>query len=434
MKPKIAIIGAGWAGLAAAVQLSSQAVVTVFEASRQAGGRARGLKNSNNDFVHIDNGQHLLLGAYEQVFRLRAVCGINAEEHTVRLPSQWHLLDGLDFKTRRLPAPLHALVGMLFAKSWTFADKRRWLQDAYALRRAQQWLSTHDTNVLAWLNSRQVPEKHIAEFWRPLVLATMNTPLEVASLHTLAVVLDDGLLKKRRASDFCLATTDLHTWLVEPVCRYLQQLGVHIRYQNRITALQKAADGRHWVVGGESFDRVVIATAPYHVVDVLGEHYATSVKTYFDQLSYSAITTVYLRYDVPLPLPHTIQGTAYGCSQWLINREKLLIAKQELAAVISVSETHAHKTPDEWVSAVHQDVLALQADMPLPTHSLVITEKRATVQASVHRALPPMAALNKQGLYLAGDYCHPRYPATLEGAVQSGFATASMCVADWKNA
>ena len=287
---------------------------------------------------------------------------------------------------------------------------------------------------MAWLTGRHVPAKHIAEFWQPLVLATMNTPLEVASLNTLAVVLDEGLLNKRSASDFCLATCDLHTWLVEPVCLYLQQQGVSIRYQHRIVGLEKAADGRHWMVGGESFDRVVIATAPYHVVDVLGEQYATSVKTYFASLSYSAITTVYLRYGVPLPLPHVIQGTAYGSSQWLINREKLHIAKQELAAVISVSETHAHKSSEAWVNAVHQDLLALQADLPEPTHSLVITEKRATVQASVNRGLPPMAALNKQGLYLAGDYCHPRYPATLEGAVQSGFATASMCVADWKNA
>ena len=110
------------------------------------------------------------------------------------------------------------------------------------------------------------------------------------------------------------------------------------------------------------------------------------------------------------------------------------IAKQELGAVISVSVTHAHNSYVAWVSAVHQDLLGLKADLPEPTHSLVITEKRATVQASVNRGLPPMAALNKQGLYLAGDYCHPRYPATLEGAVQSGFATASMCVADWKNA
>ena len=217
MKPKIAIIGAGWSGLAAAAQLSTQALVTVFEASKQAGGRARGLKNSNSDFVHIDNGQHLLLGAYEQVAHLRQMCGITELSNTERLPSQWHMLDGLDFKTLRLPAPLHALLGMLMAKGWSFADKRRWLQDAYALKRAQKWLPNHDVSVMAWLTGRHVPAKHIAEFWQPLVLATMNTPLEVASLNTLAVVLDEGFLNKRSARDFCLSTCDLHTWLVEPV-------------------------------------------------------------------------------------------------------------------------------------------------------------------------------------------------------------------------
>ena len=95
MKPKIAIIGAGWAGLAAAAQLSTQALVTVFEASKQAGGRARGLKNSNSDFVQTDNGQHLLLGAYEQVAHLRQMCGVTATSDTERFPSQWHLIDCL---------------------------------------------------------------------------------------------------------------------------------------------------------------------------------------------------------------------------------------------------------------------------------------------------------------------------------------------------
>lgn len=433
MKPKIAIIGAGWAGLAAAAQLCGQAQVTVFEASKQAGGRARGLSNATSTFKHVDNGQHLLLGAYQQVLRLRRLCGVSNQTDTVRVPSQWHMIDGLDFKTTRLPAPLHVLFGVLAAKNWSFADKRRWLQDAYALKRAALWLPQQDISVSTWLNSRHIPAQHIAEFWQPLVLATMNTPLEIASLKVLATVLNEGLLQRRSDSDYCLPSTDLHQWFVAPLCGYLKQQGVLLRFQNRAQALQKAADGRHWLVGGETFDRVVVATAPYHVLDVLGEQYATSVKAYFEALTYSAITTVYLRYDSPLPLRHLIQGSAYGCTQWLVNREKLGLAKHEVAAVISVSEQYAARTNAQWVQEVHRDLQSLQPDLPAPIDSLVITERRATVQATINRGLPPVAALNKQGIYLAGDYCHPRYPATLEGAVQSGLMTASMCMADWKN-
>lgn len=432
MMPKIAIIGAGWAGLAAAATLCSTAQVTVFEASKQAGGRARGLK-LRGEFTHVDNGQHLILSAYQQVFRLRRLCGLQDAEQTVHLPSQWRLVDGLDFKTRRLPAPWHVLLGMLAAKNWRFSEKKRWLQDAYALQRADAWLDAHDVSVLSWLTQRQTPDKLIVEFWQPLVLATMNTPLAQASLNTLAAVLKDGLLRRRQDSDFCLPTVDLSTWFVEPLTAYLRQHGVGFQYQQRIQNLEKAADGRHWLIHGESFDKVIVATAPYHVLDVLGDTYATSIKSYFDALTYSAITTVYLRYPQALPLQHTIQGSAYGASQWLIQREPLGFGRHEVAAVISVSESHGSMSQEDWVRVVHQDLCRLQDDLPEPIASQVITEKRATVHSVVNKALPPVTALNKQGLYLAGDYCHPRYPATLEAAVQSGQMTAAMCMADWKN-
>ena len=197
MKPNIAIIGAGWAGLAAAMQLSAYAKVTVFEASKQAGGRARGLIAKNQNFEHVDNGQHLLLGAYQQVLRLRQQSGVPEQQDTLRLPSQWHLLDGLDFTTPKLPAPIHVFWGILSAKKWRFTDKKRFLLDAHALQRAVSWLKNQDISVQAWLQQRQVPQKHIAEFWQPLVLATMNTPLEIASLRTLAVVVTEMQLNGR---------------------------------------------------------------------------------------------------------------------------------------------------------------------------------------------------------------------------------------------
>lgn len=433
MKPNIAIIGAGWAGLAAAMHLSAYAKVTVFEASKQAGGRARGLNAKNPVFEHIDNGQHLLLGAYQQVLRLRQQSGVLEPQETLRLPSQWHLLDGLDFTTPQLPAPIHVVWGMLWANHWCFSDKKRFLLDAYALKSAVAWLEIQDISVQTWLHQRQVPKKHIAEFWQPLVWATMNTPLELASLRTLAVVVTEGMLNQRQDSDFCLARVNLQQWWVDPVCHYLHRYGVNIQLQTRVQNLQKDTDGHHWLVNGQCFDRVIVATAPYHVVDVLGE-YAASVTTYFEQLTYSAITTVYLRYPVPLNLPHTIQGTAYGLSQWIIHRDKLNDDhRNEVAVVISVSEQHENMTPQKWVDAVHQDLLQWQPDLPQPMASQVITEKRATAHATVNRALPPVAALNKQGVYLAGDYCHPHYPATLEGAVQSGQMSAAMCLADWKS-
>ena len=114
-RPKIAVIGAGWAGLSAAVQLVGRADVTLFEAGKQAGGRARSLENNNDSFSFLDNGQHIMIGAYRGVLTLMERIGVRAEEALVRRPLQWHIHEGLQFQTASLPSPWHIAAGILRA-------------------------------------------------------------------------------------------------------------------------------------------------------------------------------------------------------------------------------------------------------------------------------------------------------------------------------
>ena len=144
-KPKVAVIGGGWAGLAAAEALAGQAEVTLFEAGKTLGGRARAVAADSNSFDFLDNGQHLLVGAYQQCLALLARAGVAETEAFLRLPLTWHMADGVQFQAARLPSPWHLLLGVLGAKGATWGEKTALLRQMRAyLLNAQAVAGTGD--------------------------------------------------------------------------------------------------------------------------------------------------------------------------------------------------------------------------------------------------------------------------------------------------
>ena len=164
LRPKIAVVGAGWAGLSAAVSLARRADVTVFEAGRQAGGRARTLAGSADGFSFLDNGQHILLGAYHGVLTLMEHIGADPEAAFCRLSLQWYMDEGLQFQSTNLPSPLHILTGILCAKNISFSLKIKLISDMGALQRYARGKHA-DLAVAQWLRQRNVPRRLVAEFW-----------------------------------------------------------------------------------------------------------------------------------------------------------------------------------------------------------------------------------------------------------------------------
>lgn len=423
--PKIAVIGAGWAGLAAAEMLCGQAELTVFEAGRSAGGRARTLA-AGNGFAAADNGQHILLGAYRQTLALLARCGVAETDAFLRLPVTWHLADGLKFAAKNLPAPFHLLAGILTAKGITLGEKAALLKQMHRLR---QLHPNDDISVGIWLRRENVCRRLQQTFWQPLVWAAMNTPLENASLQRLHNVLCDGIWGGRRDSDMLLPKRDLGSLFAEPVCRRIRACGGNIRLETRVPAVETALSGSLNILGSR-FDAVILATAPYHAAALLPETLAAAVRPALEQLNYHAITTVYLRYPAPPTLPAPICGLAEGTAQWLIDRHSLGLGLNETAAVISLSDRYGRLRREDWINRVHADLLRLCPDLPEAEAALVISEKRATAAAVADFPALPAERLRRHRIYLAGDYLHPRYPATLEAAVQSGRTAAALLCAD----
>ncbi|QEY26252.1 hydroxysqualene dehydroxylase HpnE [Neisseria zalophi] len=426
--PKVAVIGAGWAGLSAAVALAPHTRLTLFEAGRQAGGRARTLNTDSHGFSFLDNGQHILIGAYRSVAAMLNKIGVSEQEAFLRLPLQWHISDGLQFQTAALPPPLHILYGLLTANNIGWKEKIRLINDMRALQ-SRHHSHPADTTVAAWLHSRRVSNTLTAQFWQPLVWGALNTPLETASLNTLCNVLQDGVWSDAAGSDYLLPKRDLGSLVADPALAFLAQHHADIRMETRVGRLSTLPGGKV-CINNETFDAAILAVAPYHAAALMPSETTDNIQTAYRNMRYHAITTVYLRYAESVHLPAPLTGLAENTAQWFIDRGALGLSEHETAAVISVSDLVGPYKNGEWIKRVHHDLKTLCPHLGEPTAAQVITEKRATAASSVNRYLPDLMYLHQRYIYPCGDYLHPRYPATLEAAVQSGLAAAEQCIHD----
>lgn len=420
MKPRVAVIGAGWAGLAAAVELAPQVQLTVFEAGRTPGGRARRMQAGSQP---LDNGQHILLGAYRACLRMMHRVGAEPERALLRLPLVWHQVDGLFMRCLRLPAPLHLLSGLLLARGLSWRNKWQLARALGSLSLAG-WQVPGDPSVASWLAAHGQDETLQGGFWRPLVLSALNTPLEQASMRILAAVLRDSLGGTRADSDLLLPRRDLSALFPDPAWQWLARQGADLRAGHRVATLESRDGG--FLLDGESFDAVVVACAPYHAAALIrDEKLSSAVKT----MQFWPIYTVYLCFDRSPGLPGPMVGLQNGTAHWLFDREQLCNEAGLVAAVISAPDLAQIPENDALVARVLSDLRRVVPGLPDPLWTRVLADKRATFAARAGISRPAMR-LGVQSLYLAGDWVESDYPATLEGAVRSGLAAADALMRD----
>ncbi|WP_434777571.1 hydroxysqualene dehydroxylase HpnE [Neisseria sp. Ec49-e6-T10] len=423
-KPKVAIVGAGLAGLSAAVYLYDEADVTIFEAGQVAGGRTRTLpKRGQNQFLgEIDNGQHIIIGAYQSLLCLLKQVGVQETEVFLRLPLTWYIYNGLKMRCGRLPAPLNLFFAVLCSQGITIKDKYALFKSLYSLKKYQG----KDNTVQRWLNHQKVPYSVQHDFWQPMVLSALNTPLEQASIHTLLKVINDGVLSSQKSSDLLLPKKTLDEVFIQPILTFLHEKKVRVCLGSRVKSIQSACHGQV-LIDDQLFDSVILATAPYHAVHLIEDK---DIQAKINQLQYSAICSVYLYYNQQISLPYPMVGVKDGTVDWLFDRGALGHSSNEVAAVVSCAQLEQNH--GQLVKNVHQDVLKFCPYLQEPVEYQVIIEKRATFLSNVLRPKIDGRQLTQKQIYLAGDYMHSFYPATLEGAVQSGQKAAAQCLLDWK--
>jgi squalene-associated FAD-dependent desaturase len=399
---RVAIVGAGYAGMAAAVSLAARGVrVSVFESGAVPGGRARRILSHGHE---LDNGQHVLVGAYTALWQAMRRVGVPAEA-LLRMPLEIRYAKDFALRALRFPAPLGLLAGLLAARGVPFSDRAGAVRFMRAMRKARFRVEP-DVPVDRLLRSHRQDGRIGHYLWRPLCVAALNTPIELASANVFLAVLRDTLAGGGDAADLLLPRVDLSRLFPEPAAEFVRSRGGELRCGTTIKdfASLKA-----------EYRNVIVAVGPHQLKALLPE--------LAPEYSYQPIYTCYVQYPETVRLGFPMLGMADGLVQWVFDRGALLGEKGRLACVISAQGDHQQLTQDEVAETCQRELRSAFPNLPAPLWSRVIAEKRATISCTPGLARPKVRT-PITGVFLAGDYTDPEYPPTLEAAVRSGTRAA----------
>jgi len=423
----VAVLGGGWAGMAAAVTLAQARVpVTVYEAARTLGGRARRVDVNG---LALDNGLHILIGAYRECLRLIALVSAPAsiESGLIRKPLDLNYPGKFRLRAPALRAPLHLAAGLLMAKGLKFSDRMRAARFMNQLR-ALQFTLKQDISVDALLSRFHQSAVTRRYLWEPLCISALNTRPEDASAQVFLNVLRDSLNGTRKDSELLLPIRDLSALFPEPAGRFVEAAGGKVRLGYAVHSVQESA-GRFLVrtaAGEEEFTHVVCALPPYRAGDALAGFPALAgTLDMISQLHHEPICSVYLQYPPRTRLPQAMLGLEGGAAQWVFDRGQLCAQDGLLGVVISAHRRHEAVDQEKLGAQVRTELQTAFPSLPAALWTKVIEERRATFACTVG-VKRPQQRTSVANLYLAGDYTDSPYPATLEAAVCSGVACARM--------
>ena len=376
--------------MAAAVTLAERGVpVTVFESGPVPGGRARRVVSQGHE---VDNGQHIFVGAYAELFRLMRTVGVGSGA-LLRLPLEIRYASGVVFR------------GALRARGIPLMERLRAIAFMAAMRGAR-WRVAPDITV------RELLERHGQRgamrryVWGPLCISALNTPLEEASANVFLAALRDTFGGPAGASDLVLPRVDLSRLFPEPAAEYIASRGGELRCGKTVRQLDSL-----------DFPKIIVAVGPHQLKTLLPEARL--------EYTYQPITTCYLQYPEGTRLEFPMLGLADGLVQWVFDRGALLGEKGRLACVISAQGDHQQMTQEELAAQCERELRAAVPGLPAALWSRVIAEKRATITCAPGLARPAQRTA-RPNVFLAGDYTDPEYPPTLEAAVRSGVRAARL--------
>lgn len=426
----VVIIGGGWAGITAAIHLTDNNIpVTLIESAGQLGGRARMVMF---DDLPVDNGQHIVLGAYRNLLELLKIIGIDESFVLSRLPLSLTVkgkTGTVNLTAPKLPAPFHLLIAFLKATGLTASDKFKTMINWLRLINASSHTNMTVTELLHCTGQSERVSHYL---WAPLCIAAMNTHPDIASARVFQRVLKDAFMRRRADSDILLPRYDMGRLLPQPAMDWLSSRGAHIMTGQRVSRIETENNQvTGIVVGGKTIacDQLIIATSPSACAKLIDPiNSLQNLHQAISQFNYEPITTVYLKYKKAVLLNPTMLGLADNMTQWIFDR-RITSHPKIVAAVISAEGEHASISKEALTQAVINDIKTNTPLQDEPIDSMVIREKRATFSATpAAETLRPDNDTDLAGCWLAGDYTATGYPATLEGAVISGKAAATQAM------
>lgn len=426
----VLVIGGGWSGIAAAMGLAMRGCeVVLVEERPYLGGRARSFVDRGSG-DEIDNGQHVMMGCYHQLLRVLRELGT---EHLLERqkaltvafvdPSGRH--DVLD--ASRLPGKAGIAAGMLMLQGIGLRSRLAGLR--LALRISIGSIKTDGMTCVEFLAKEGQTDEIIRRFWEPIVLATLNAPLEKAAASLLVQVMRLAFLGSTSDAQLLIPTSGLSA-LLEPFPSWMQGNGSRVLTSTSVDKLM-VADGevRSAVLSdGTSLNvDAVISAIPQRSLGRL-----CTASGLVDDLpppaEMSPIISVYLWYDKPW-MPYDFAAALGTTVQWVFDKRRT--RNGLVALTVSAGHGIVAESSEDIISLCDKELRSLFPEMASInlTQGVVIKEKWATplfTPLDDERRVGCQTVMARN-LFLAGDWTQTGLPATLEGAVQSGF-TASDAV------
>jgi hydroxysqualene dehydroxylase len=439
--PDIVVVGAGFAGLSAAVRLTrAGARVLVVEARARLGGRATAFPDRETGQL-VDNGQHVLLGCYADTFAfLREIDAIDR----VRAESQLAvtMIDRAGRRTRlvcpALPPPLHLLAGVIDWDALAWRDRWSVLGMAAPLKIAHRELRPGATlraaspgeTVDGWLVRNGQTPRVREMLWDPLALAALNQPPDHAAAPVFARVLAEMFGSDPRAAAIVLPARPLHLMYAEPSRDYIERRGGEVR--TGATAILRIEDDRVIAVeaGGERWSpAAVVSAVPWFALADMFEGVPRALESVLDaarRMAASPIVTVNLWFDRAV-IDEPFIGLPGRTMQWVFDKRPVLGGETSpLSLVSSGAEAIVRMSNEALIAMAHEEMLdALpESRVARVARAAVIREPRATFSLAPGQPARPSTETGVRGLLLAGDWIDTGLPATIESAVRSGHRAA----------
>lgn len=418
MSTRLAVIGGGWAGLAAAVEAASLgAAVTLVEMAPTLGGRARSLDGTASDQPVLDNGQHILIGAYTESLALMRRVGVDPEAALLRMPLRLRYPERETLTLPPGPPTLAFLRGVLACAAWSPLDRLRFLaaSSVWTLRGFRC-----DPRLTVAALCAGLPRSVRDDLIDPLCVAALNTPATQASAQVFLRVLKDALFSGPGSADLLLPRQGLSALLPEPARAWLLAHGAELQTR-RVQRIE--AEGRGWLVDGEPFDAVVLACSSVEAARLtrdLAPHWSAVTGAF----EFQPIVTLYLESpgsSLPAPMV-ALRESAAEPAQFAFDLGQLGHHAGLFSLVVSGAAPWIARGLAETGAAALAQARRHFTWQTEPRIVRVLSEKRATFACTPNQRRPeaPIAS----GLWAAGDYLAGPYPATLEGAVRSGLSAA----------
>jgi squalene-associated FAD-dependent desaturase len=446
------VVGAGFAGLSAAVRLTQHgARVLVLEARSRLGGRATAFADRETGEL-VDNGQHVLLGCYRETLAFLAEIGAAANVRveprlSVSMIDRRGRLSRLECPV--LPPPLHLLAGVFEWDALGWADRLSLLQMAGPIKRARRELepgssviaSSPDETVDAWLRRNGQTDRIREMLWEPLAVAATNQPMNQAAAPPFARVLAEMFGADSKAAAIVLPTRPLHLMYAEPARQYIESRGGAV-VTGAPAKMTIGHGGNHpvevFALGERWRPEVAISAVPWFAIGDLVSGATASLDTVLARASAMAsspIVTVNVWFDedVLADVHEPFVGLPGRSMQWVFDKRAAFGGDaSHLSLVSSGASPLMTLSNGELIQKAHEELLDAipRVRSARLLRATVVREPRATFSLAPGQPARPPSATPVRGFYLAGDWIDTGLPATIESAVRAGHQAADRAAAE----